>query len=299
MNDYLPPTVCLDGAAIRRIREEKKLTQLYVAKVVGVTTDTVSRWENNRYPTIKRENVMRLAEALEVPFEEILQGAGGEPSVPASPAPRRMLAVWLVAAGLLLALAVFLLFRGRPAVMAGIAAERLLPPHAGAASVLPVRIRLQLEGEGKGFILRERFPPGWRLVEASPPPSSIDQEQGTARWIIRSGEPRTIAYLLRLPATATPGVGTFRGEIIAGGDGRHQPVAVGGGVQVKVAPYLWADVNADQVIDDGEMLQASYLFDEMKDVAMDWKELEAIWDAGGYQWDSRRQAFIPRPPASN
>ena len=37
--------VRLDGSAIRRIREEQKLTQFYIAKVVGVTTDTVSRWE--------------------------------------------------------------------------------------------------------------------------------------------------------------------------------------------------------------------------------------------------------------
>jgi DNA-binding transcriptional regulator YiaG len=37
------PLVAIDGAAARRIREEKKLTQLYVASVVGVTTDTISR----------------------------------------------------------------------------------------------------------------------------------------------------------------------------------------------------------------------------------------------------------------
>ena len=40
--------VPLDGLRARKIRETKKLTQLYVANVVGVTTDTISRWENNR-----------------------------------------------------------------------------------------------------------------------------------------------------------------------------------------------------------------------------------------------------------
>jgi transcriptional regulator with XRE-family HTH domain len=92
MNPILPPTVCLDGSAVRRIREEKKLTQLYVAKVVGVTTDTISRWENNRYPSIKRENALRLAEALETPVEDVLQGGTGacmmpEPALP----PRRLI----------------------------------------------------------------------------------------------------------------------------------------------------------------------------------------------------------------
>ena len=65
-------TLCLDASEIRRIRESQQLTQLYVSKVVGVTTDTISRWENNRYPTIRRENALKLAEALEVPLEDIL-----------------------------------------------------------------------------------------------------------------------------------------------------------------------------------------------------------------------------------
>ena len=66
-------SVAIDAVAIRRIREEKRLTQLYVAKVVGVTTDTVSRWENNRYPTIMRDNALKLAEALEVDLAIILK----------------------------------------------------------------------------------------------------------------------------------------------------------------------------------------------------------------------------------
>ena len=65
-------TLCLDASEIRRVRESQQLTQLYVSKVVGVTTDTISRWENNRYPTIRRENALKLAEALEVPLEDIL-----------------------------------------------------------------------------------------------------------------------------------------------------------------------------------------------------------------------------------
>ena len=37
------PGVAVDGTKLRTIREGKKLTQLYVASVVGVTTDTISR----------------------------------------------------------------------------------------------------------------------------------------------------------------------------------------------------------------------------------------------------------------
>lgn len=64
--------VQLDGSTVRKIREKQKLTQYYISKVVGVTIDTVSRWENNRYPTVRRENALLLSEALEVPIEEIL-----------------------------------------------------------------------------------------------------------------------------------------------------------------------------------------------------------------------------------
>lgn len=77
------PMVNIDGAKIRRIREEKGLTQLYVATVVGVTTDTISRWENRRYPTIKKENAIKLAEALEAQLADIIDH--GQPAPPAEP----------------------------------------------------------------------------------------------------------------------------------------------------------------------------------------------------------------------
>jgi len=70
--DAKSSTVCIDATEVKRIREGKQLTQFYVSKVVGVTTDTISRWENNRYPTIRRENALKLAEALEVPLADIL-----------------------------------------------------------------------------------------------------------------------------------------------------------------------------------------------------------------------------------
>ena len=76
MNEQSYPSsqvmIKIDGARIRAIREAKGLTQLYVATAVEVTTDTVSRWENRRYPTIKKENGLKLAQALEVELEDIL-----------------------------------------------------------------------------------------------------------------------------------------------------------------------------------------------------------------------------------
>ena len=72
---YPGPTqmVKIDGSKVRKLREAKGFTQLYVATVVGVTTDTISRWENKRYPSIKEENGLKLAEALEVSLDQILE----------------------------------------------------------------------------------------------------------------------------------------------------------------------------------------------------------------------------------
>ena len=64
--------VKIDGSRVRALREQKGLTQLYIATAVDVTTDTVSRWENKRYPTIKKENALKLADALEVDLGALL-----------------------------------------------------------------------------------------------------------------------------------------------------------------------------------------------------------------------------------
>ena len=105
----IPVTVFLDGSAAKQIREEKNLTQLYVSKVVGVTTDTISRWENNRYPTIKRDNALKLAEALEVEVEEILFTDNASCDLVSADEKRKNLSLILI----LLGLAVLALVVGR------------------------------------------------------------------------------------------------------------------------------------------------------------------------------------------
>ncbi|MBW2329248.1 MAG: helix-turn-helix transcriptional regulator [Deltaproteobacteria bacterium] len=47
----------IDGAKVRQLREDRGLTQLYMATAVEVTTDTISRWENRRYPTIRSPRI--------------------------------------------------------------------------------------------------------------------------------------------------------------------------------------------------------------------------------------------------
>lgn len=314
MKQNLPPMVNLDSDAIRRIREEKRLTQLYVAKVVGVTTDTVSRWENNRYPSIKRENALRLAEALEVPVEDILEKDEENQAVPAPEAPpgtdekmgqtvratkfrRSYLAVALVV--LLLVGWFFFLRDNEESIPLGkFKAQRLLPKYAAPATVIPVRLHLVTDIDNKGFILRERFPSGWQLIEAYPPPSSLDNEEGMARWIIKPGEERSrIVYRLRVAADSEEVTeAEFSGDIVISPNGRSLTVPVDGDTLVKLEQIIWADLDGDGVIDDAEMLDASDTYDEMRGVHMDWKILEEIWAAGGYRWDDSKKTFVPQKP---
>ncbi len=297
MKDVLPPTVSVDGNLARRIREEKKLTQLYVAKVVGVTTDTISRWENNRYPSIKRENAQRLAEALEVPIEEVLQRpAEGDAEPLAAPAATRSPWRFLPLLGIPLVVAATYFFSVRTAPPPVILeATRDVPAFAAPGMTFPVRVHLQITNAPKGFILREHFPPGWKLIEAVPPASSVDNETGTARWILKPDQSlRRVSYLLRVDPTAELGkTGEFSGEIIANPDKGAVPAAVAGISQTKLAGYIWADQNGDQVVDDSEMLQASDVLEQMRGIHLDWSSLEEIWDAGSYTWDSRKERFLP------
>ena len=311
-----PPTVCLDGAAVRRIREEKRLTQLYVAKVVGVTTDTISRWENNRYPTVRRENLFKLSEALESPAHLLVkadvfapdsaeENDSAEPVV--APAPGRTAHparafLYLGMIMLFLGTAGFIIYRWLSPppstsqdVPADFTASRTLPRYAAPGMILPVRLRLNVDDATKRYIIREHFPPGWEVIEASPPASSIDNQDGMARWIVKPGEERSlIVYLVRVDPRSPLGmVARFRGEIVANLDEKNQSIASVGETEMTVGPYNWSDLNGDSTIDDAEMLEASQAFEELEGVHLEWKELEKLWDAGRYRFDPADRRFIP------
>lgn len=299
MTELPAPTVRLDGPAIRQIREQKKLTQLYVAKVVGVTTDTISRWENNRYPSIKRDNALRLAEALEVPLDDLLQPppeAVAEMDSAVESGGRNLTLWGLCAAILLLVGGLWLYLGAGGGKTAGPSGIRLLPRHAAPGTLLPVRVRLQGADPGGRVILREKFPPSWQLVEASPEVSSLDNEEGAARWIIQAERPEMIvSYLLKVPEKLPLGqIAPFAGDIVSA-PRRDSAEPVRGDTRLEVAPYLWADTDGDSVVDDGEMLDASYVFDEMTPLPLGWEVLEGYWDAGSYHWDAGRRAFVPGP----
>jgi transcriptional regulator with XRE-family HTH domain len=296
--DEKSSTICLDSSEVKRIREGLQITQLYVSKVVGVTTDTISRWENNRYPTIRRENALKLAEALEVPLADILLK-------PAEPLPvendsnkKSPANIWAAVTILaLFVLIVIFIYVGRkPIPPAAVTAERLLPVFAASGSIIPVQIALTQRDDSSGFIVREYFPKGWKVIEANPPASSLDNINGIARWIVKVGDNTDrIVYLVQVDPQAKPDSLTgFQGEIVSSNQGTQSSVPVQGENKITVAPIHWADSDGNGRIDDGEMLAASYTIEDMAGVHIDWNDLEKLWDAGSYTWNKKKNRFLPK-----
>ncbi len=303
MEPLKPPSVAIDGDAVRRIREEKRLTQLYVAKVVAVTTDTVSRWENNRYPTIMRDNALKLAEALEVDLDEILKQEAAEFSdtTAISNQAKNKKWIYILLCSCVVLFGLFYLSQQlKPPSVAILQAKRFLPAYAAPGSRILIQIELSTEKPLKGMILKETFPPGWHLLESQPITSHLDVAAGTARWIFRKPQLKTrVFYILEVPEEIHPGSDlTFVGELIANPDGQRFSTQLQSVGTMEVKPFHWADRNGDQVIDDVEILELSDLTEEAESLHLDWDLIEAIWETDGYRWDAEKKQFIPVPPAS-
>jgi transcriptional regulator with XRE-family HTH domain len=289
------PGVTVDGTKVRTIREGKRLTQLYVASVVGVTTDTISRWENNRYPTMKRDNAEKLAGALEVELAEIVQetestAPAEEPLAPVRKKSRR--AVMLVLPVLVLAVTVGGWFVSR--LTAPLAAVRMLSRFCAPGEIIPVQIKVSRGGsDQEGIIIKERLPAGWRLVASLPPAAAGRDAAGEVKWLIPGGSDQfTLSYTVQVgPAAPLASKAAFAGSVVARAGGLAHTETIGGDLTVKVAGMHWADSNGDGRIDDNEIMPAYYLTEELKGLGLDWKTIEVIWSGKGYLWDREKQGF--------
>ena len=298
-------SVAIDAAVIRRIREEKRLTQLYVAKVVGVTTDTVSRWENNRYPTIMRDNALKLAEALEVDLAIILkQEADSEDSDKTDPLKNPHKNNWsyflLFSAGILIVIIFLFLSYNPPSPVPVLRAKRCVPPFAAPGSQILIQVELSAEKPLPGMILKETFPAGWRFIESEPAVSHLDVDTRVARWIFRKPLRKTrVYYILQVPEDIEADSDmTISGELIANPEGQRTSVLLQSDRTIQVKPCHWADKNCDQIIDDVEILELSDITEEAESLHLDWDLIEKIWEVGAYKWDIEKKKFIPIQPPS-
>ena len=312
MNEQIYPgpsqMVKIDGSGVRRLRESKGLTQLYIATVVGVTTDTISRWENKRYPSIKEENALKLAEALEVPLEQILEKEE-EPSRPDEipaiavsesrvPKYNRIL-LWLLLLILVLLLPFIWYSYKRPAPVT-IFATRLLPPHIPAGQPFPVVIQVTTKQQRpSSLILKESIPKGCEPIGSAPPFTGFDKKTGSLKWISRTtGQVNTFVYLAKKisnesgPTNESPL--RFNGSVTLR-DKKSPETIIAGSLILPLADYHWADANRDNRIDDDEILAVYDNFSALDTIKYDWQEIDDIWSGESYYWDKIKEEFVIQP----
>lgn len=304
--------VRIDGSRVRQLREENGLTQLYVATAVGVTTDTISRWENRHYQSVKLENARGLAAALEVELaaileapdpEEVAEVEGTKPAPAASGSAADSAGSWFKGRGalpaiLLLAVVValvVLLMRNKEQVSApdiGLTATRKIPAHAMPGYPMPVVITVESIASPVSVVIKEALPSRLRVVSSS----ATLQPAGKAelKWIVKhlSGRQR-FGYMVR----PTDGEALQFHGTVASGAGRGQEVVIGGGRSVAMAPFHWADSNRDNIISDDEILVVYDDFEDVDGLDVDVELVEEMWIGSGYRWDENKEAFevIPWP----
>ncbi|OGQ96687.1 MAG: hypothetical protein A2521_07475 [Deltaproteobacteria bacterium RIFOXYD12_FULL_57_12] len=310
------PMVKINGDKIRRLRETKGLTQLYLATAVGVTIETISRWENRRYPTIKRDNALKLAEALEVVLDDILEqphdeqkpepAAAGEATpekaapLPPPPPPdnkRRNLRRWLVAL-LLVGLAALAVWWWYPKPEpTGITATRLLPPHTPAGQAFPVIIHVRSELEdSSSILLKETLPPDCIMLQSAPPATWLDKDKGAVKWIGRTHEyEATFVYLASASRSVAQNTGLDFSGNVTRGNSENASTDTAGDSLIKISGFHWADVDRDNKISDEEILDAYSRFSALDELHFNWNQLDEIWSSSGYRWDETSRKFIVVP----
>lgn len=287
----------IDGSRVRQLREERGLTQLYVATSVDVTTDTISRWENKRYPTIKEENGRRLAEVLEVELDAILDTSPPEtqtdsPHSSASGETRAGVPLQLytqlinIALAVMVAVVIALVYWKKPLQSPSsphIEAIRFVPGASMPGIAFPVLVEIT-GGDQTPLLVEERLPLALKVLSTMPRATSA--ENGIMKWLLKQGADRQrITYLVRAEG-AFGDVLQMSGSIKMS-KGPEQRVDTGGLHEIRLAPVHWADSNGDYVIDDDEILQVYDHFGSMSEMADELNTVEEMWLGSGYRWNAK------------
>jgi hypothetical protein len=272
-----------------------------MATAVGVTTETISRWENRRYASIKGDNAERLAAALEVAPAEILEsgspadpvvssGEHGSPAPPVKPrlSPRlkRHLSVIVLVTLVTVVLQVARYYSRSSPSPVKVSAARILPPHVPAGQQFPVLVRVTAAVPVSfSLLLKENLPPGCEPLAAAPAFASAGIDAGLVKWVSRlEGDKQVFAYLVKAPLVPENTELVFHGRILAGPRAGSSP-ATGGDARLRIRNFHWADRNRDGRIDDEEILSVYDLYSNIAGFSFNRDLIDEIWAAGGYAWN--------------
>lgn len=311
MKDEFPgpmTMIKIDGARIKKLREQQGLTQLYLATAVEVTTDTISRWENKRYPSIKKENGLKLAEALGVLLEELLENESQEddqllnvesPVVQHTYSDKltkkrfhhRLKKIWpllilsCTIMGVSMAFAYYYFYH---IVTTGFSADRLLPQHCTKGQPFPVLIHVVgNNSKSIALILKETIPKGSTVHATSPLVSPNNIKNSQIKWLGKIQGDADFGFMISVNehngafANFT-GTAAVRSELLS---------EIGGDTGLKVDNHHWADSNADNMISDNEILMVYDYYSDIPGLNLDIDLIEEIWMGSGYSWDTNNARY--------
>lgn len=315
----------IDGSKIKMMREANGLTQLYLATAVDVTTDTISRWENKRYPSIKKENALKLAEALDVSLDEILDGhdevaptesgcveelvseslegmneeiAAVTPTLPdpeaRSGVARRWQLLWgLLLVAIVLSFLAWLLLLPKSIEMAAV---RIAPSHVVPGLPFPIVIRVNVGKLPASFILKEMIPENCRLKDGVPSGAVFDPKTGELKWLNKAKDTKAVmGYMLKSHADLKIGETLkFSGRVTQRKEKGEEHHTTGREV-LFVSTFHWADTDESGSIDDEEILAVYDDYDEIEGISLDMDLIEDIWFGSGYRWDRTSGQFVVTP----
>ena len=66
------------GQLLRQKRKQKSLTQSDVGKIIGVSTNTISKYERNIIDNMGREKIIALSKLLDIPTIVFIEAVGNE-----------------------------------------------------------------------------------------------------------------------------------------------------------------------------------------------------------------------------
>lgn len=66
------------GQLLRKKRKQKSLTQSEVGKIIGVSTNTISKYERNIIDNMGREKIIALSKLLDIPTIVFIEAVGNE-----------------------------------------------------------------------------------------------------------------------------------------------------------------------------------------------------------------------------
>ena len=287
--------VQVSGSKVRALREEQNLTQLYLATAVGVTTETISRWERQEAPTLKEENGLKLADALAVSLPEILAVAEPQLEVVEQlpvPSKSKKILLFIAANTVLLGVLVFLIGTFRSSDVLHLSAQRRMPAHTVSGHPFPVVVEVDFESrKNSSLLFKEQLPTGCTVITSVPQATVVDGD--FLKWIDKNGPgKRVFSYIARctVEEEVQDGPLSFVGTLLVRQSSR-QEITVDGRSRLRLLGFHWADSDKNNIIDDEELLAVYDDFGRVEGLGVDVEGVESIWMGSGYRWDAKQSIF--------